>query len=215
MAVYDRTWKKNFKIFVPGPSGCGKTFFSCDTIQNLDIVSRQNIKTIIYSYNVWQPKYDEMKHLVTYFLKDDENLIQNIKRIARGQPTLIIFDDAINSESLPEIANLFMVDGRHTNLSMMFLTQRMFDNNKSFMQISRNSDYFVVFKNPRDASEIGRLAQQLTPGKRSLLGIYEEATRDPFSYLFIDLTQECPPAVKYTSHLFDENGVIRVYQESG
>ena len=94
-------------------------------------------------------------------------------------------------------------------------TQRMFDNNKSFMQISRNSDYFVVFKNPRDASEIGRLAQQLTPGKRSLLGIYEEATGDPFSYLFIDLTQECSPAVKYTSHLFNENGVIRVYQESG
>ena len=214
MAVYDRTWKKNFKVFVAGPSSCGKTIFSCDTIQNWPLISRQAFHAIIYCWNKWQPKYEDMRQLVTHWVKDDGSMISKIKSIARGQPVLIIFDDAIKSESLPEIANLFMIGGRHSNMSMMFLTQRMFDSDKSFMQISRNSDYFVVFKNPRDASEIGRLAQQLTPGKRSLLGIYEEATRDPFSYLFIDLTQECPPAVKYTSHLFDENGVVRVYQES-
>ena len=214
MAVYDRTWKKNFKVFVCGPSSCGKTIFSCDTIQNWPLISQQAFHAIIYCWNKWQPKYEDMRQLVTHWVKDDENMISKIKSIARGQPVLIIFDDAINSISLPEIANLFMIDGRHSNMSMMFLTQRMFDSDKSFMQISRNSDYFVVFKNPRDLSEIGRLAQQLTPGKRSLLGIYDEATKDPWSYLFIDLTQECPPEVKYTSHLFDENGVIRVYQES-
>ena len=213
MAVYDRTWKKNFKVFVAGPSSCGKTIFSCDTIQNWPLISRQAFHAIIYCWNKWQPKYEDMRQLVTHWVKDDESMISKIKSIARGQPVLIIFDDAINSKSLPEIANLFMIDGRHSNMSMMFLTQRMFDKDKSFMQISRNSDYFVVFKNPRDASEIGRLAQQLTPGKRSLIGIYEEATKDPWSYLFIDLTQECPPEVKYTSHLFDENGVVRVYQE--
>ena len=188
MAVYDRTWKKNFKVFVAGPSSCGKTIFSCDTIQNWPLISRQAFHAIIYCWNKWQPKYEDMRQLVTHWVKDDESMISKIKSIARGQPVLIIFDDAIKSESLPEIANLFMIGGRHSNMSMMFLTQRMFDSDKSFMQISRNSDYFVVFKNPRDASEIGRLAQQLTPGKRSLLGIYEEATRDPFSYLFIDLT---------------------------
>jgi len=214
MASYDRTLKKNFKIFVAGPSGCGKTIFACDIIQNWPIISRQAFSAIIYCWNQWQPKYDEMKQLVTHWVRDDDNMIRNIKSIARGKPVFIIFDDAINSKSLPEIANLFMIDGRHSNMSMMFLSQRMFDKDKSFMQISRNSDYFVVFKNPRDASEIGRLAQQLTPGKRGLLPIYEEATKDPWSYLFIDLTQECPPAVKYTSHLFDENGVVRVYQES-
>ena len=214
MAVYDRTWKKNFKVFVAGPSSCGKTIFSCDTIQNWPLISRQAFHAIIYCWNKWQPKYEDMRQLVTHWVKDDESMISKIKSIARGQPVLIIFDDAIKSESLPEIANLFMIGGRHSNMSMMFLTQRMFDSDKSFMQISRNSDYFVVFKNPRDASEIGRLAQQLTPGKRGLLPIYEEATKDPWSYLFIDLTQECPPAVKYTSHLFDENGVVRVYQES-
>ena len=73
-----------------------------------------------------------MKQLVTHWVRDDDNMIQNIKSIARGKPVLIIFDDAINSKSLPEIANLFMIDGRHSNMSMMFLTQRMFDKDKSF-----------------------------------------------------------------------------------
>ena len=89
MASYDRTLKKNFKIFVAGPSGCGKTIFSCDIIQNWPIISRQVFSAIIYCWNQWQPKYDEMKQLVTHWVRDDDNMIQNIKSIARGKPVLI------------------------------------------------------------------------------------------------------------------------------
>ena len=40
--------------------------------------------------------------------------------------------------------------------------------------------------------------------------IYMEATREPFSYLFINLTQECDPKLKYLSHLFDNNGFVNI-----
>ena len=46
-------------------------------------------------------------------------------------------------------------------------------------------------------------AQQLTQGSLDLIDIYIEATKDPFSYLFINLTQECQPQVKYLSKQFD------------
>merc|ERR1711954_176594 len=101
------------------------------------------------------------------------------------------------------------------NMSLVFLTQRMFVNDESFRQISQNCDYFVIFKNPRNSSEIRTLAQQMTPGNLILVQIFMEASKGAFSYLFINLTQECDPKMKYLSHLFDNLGRVNVYIVEG
>ena len=53
----------------------------------------------------------------------------------------------------------------------------------------------------------------MTPGNMILVQIYMEATKMPFSYLFINLTQECDPRMKYLSHLFNE--FVNVYVVNG
>ena len=209
--MFDVRLKENFKVFISGPSRCGKTFFISKLLENIETFAKEPPETILYIYKVWQSKFDEMKSVVNGFIEDNENIIQQIKGISHGQRIFVIFDDMINSKSLEDIATLFTVDGRHMNMSMVFLTQRMFVNNEYFRQISQNCDYFCVFKNPRNSSEIRTLAQQLTPGSLSLIEIYKEATRSPFSYLFINLTQECDSNVKYISHVFDENHSLKVY----
>ena len=211
MNRYDIRLKENFKLFISGPSRCGKTFFVSDLLENIESFSKVPPSTIIYVYKVWQTKFDEMQSLVHVFLQDNDNVIEKIQEKGMGQPMLVIFDDLINSNSLADIATLFTVDGRHMNMSMAFLTQRMFVNNEHFRQISNNCDYFIIFKNPRNGSEIKSLAQQLTPGSLELETIYGEATKDPFSYLFINLTQECILQVKYLSKLFDSDNSVRVY----
>ena len=152
-----------------------------DLLQNLSTIARQPPSFIIYIYKVWQWKFDEMKTLVHVFLEDNENCIEKIKKYTTGMPILIVFDDMLNSKSLSNLAPLFTVDGRHMNMSLIFLTQRMFVNDEYFRQISQNCDYFFIFKNPRNSSEIRTLAQQITPGSLHLIKIYIEATRDPFS----------------------------------
>ena len=124
--MYDIRLKENFKLFVSGPSRCGKTFFVADMLQNIQTFAKQPPLLIIYIYKVWQSKFDEMKSLVHVFLEDEENIVNKIKEYANGNPILVVFDDMINSKSLASIANLFTVDGRHMNMSMVFLTQRMF-----------------------------------------------------------------------------------------
>ena len=208
---YDIRLKENFKLFISGPSRCGKTFFVADLLENIETFAKEPPKKIIYVYKVWQSKFDEMRSLVHVFLEDCESIVAKIQERATGQPVLVIFDDLLNSKSLVDIATLFTVDGRHMNMSLVFLTQRMFVNNEHFRQISQNCDYFVIFKNPRNSSEIRTLAQQLTPGNLGLIDIYMQATKDPFSYLFINLTQECQPQVKYLSKLFDYDNSVRVY----
>ena len=183
--------KENFKLFVSGPSRCGKTVFVAKLLENIDSFVKQPPTLILYVYKVWQDKYDEMGLLGVNFMEDNENVIEKIKSSAQGQPILAIFDDLIGSNSLQNIANMFTVDARHLNISMVFLTQRLFVNDEYFRQISQNSDYFCLFKNPRNSSEIRNLAQQMTPQNMVLVDIYQDATTKPFSYLFINLTQEC------------------------
>jgi hypothetical protein len=210
--MFDIRLKENFKLFISGPSRCGKTFYVSELLENIESFAKEPPETVLYVYKIWQSKFDEMKTVVDLFVEDNENVIQQIKEVSLGQRIFVIFDDLINSKSLGDIATLFNVDGRHMNMSMAFLSQRMFVNNEYFRQISQNCDYFCVFKNPRNSSEIRTLAQQLTPGSLGLIEIYKEATKSPFSYLFINLTQECNIKVKYLSHLFNENHSVQVYQ---
>ena len=212
MNSFDIRLKKNFKLFISGPSGSGKTFFITDLLKNLDIFSMNPPEVIIYVYRVWQPKYEEMS--VDYFIEDGVNLSDKIKSYSKGQHSLVVFDDLINSDSTPEIARLFTVDGRHSNMSLIFVTQKMFVNEEKFREISGNSDYFLVFKNPRNAREIRTLASQMTPGKMDLVNYYVKATEKPFSYLLINLTQQCEEQVRFLSHLFDVPHVVRAYFNS-
>ena len=145
--AYDIRLKENFKLFVTGPSRCGKTFFVCDLLQNINSFCKTPPVSVIYVYKVWQEKFEEMKNYVHKFIMDDDCTMDRIKENLFGNSTLLILDDLLHSKALKEISTLFIVDARHQNLSLIFLTQKMFVNNEYFCQISQNSDYFCIFKN--------------------------------------------------------------------
>ena len=211
--VFDLRLKANFKIFLSGPSGCGKTTFIIDLVKNLDRISASPPSKVIYFYKEWQPKFSEMEKLYGInFIEDNDMIIEQIKEF--NTPALVIFDDMLNSNNLKAVAQLFTVYGRHLNLCLAFLTQRLFNNNEFFRQISQNCDYMTVFKNPRNSMEIRTLAHQITPKTLELLDIYQKATKNPFSYILINLTQEGLPQLKYINDIFSKTHVVNVYVSS-
>ena len=195
-----------------GPSRCGKTFFVSDLIENIKLISKNPPEKILYIFKKYQEKYDEMN--VDYFIEDSpgSDIEESISKYAQGQSTLVIFDDLISSTSLPKISDMFTVSGRHSSLSLVFLSQRMFVNNDHIRTISTNSDYIVIFKNPQNRMEINNLSRRITPENGALVPIYDYATKDPFSYLMINLTQECNENVKFLSHLFNRDGEVCAYK---
>ena len=214
MTSHDIRLKENFKLFISGPSRCGKTFFVGNLIQNIKSFSRDPPEIVIYIYTVWQGKYDEMSSIVHHFIEDGEEMYSRIQKLIFRKRALIVFDDMMNSPSLPLIAKLFTVDGRHMNLSLVFLSQKLYKNDDYFRQISRNADYYCIFKSVRDLSEIRTLAQQMTPGSLDLVIIYQKATKNPWSYLFIDLTQDCDDKLRYRCELFQHDHYVRVITKS-
>ena len=206
---FDIRLKENFKIFISGPSRSGKTVFIKELIKNLHVFSQKPPEIITLVYKVMQPIYHDLG--VHHLIEDGVDLKKNIFEIARGRSMLLILDDCINSPQINEISDLFLVDGRHRNLSTIFISQKLFVNNDAFREISQNSDYFIIFKNPRNVAEIRNLASQMTPGKLDLVKYYNEATTLPFSYLFINLTQECNRKTKYLSNLFNIPHRVNTY----
>ena len=77
---YDIRLKENFKLFVSGPSRCGKTFFVSDIIENIRGFAKKPPSIIIYVYTVWQSKFDEMRSMINYFVQDDGDITEKVKK---------------------------------------------------------------------------------------------------------------------------------------
>jgi len=82
----------------------------------------------------------------------------------------------------------------------MMLTQNVLHQGKHSRTISLNSNYLVLFKNPRDKLQINILARQIFPSQKAFfLESFEDATRDPHGYLIVDLTPVCPERYRLRS----------------
>jgi len=90
--------------------------------------------------------------------------------------------------------------------------QNLFNKGKEHRTISSNSHYIIVFKNPRDSSQIIHLAKQAYPSRPKIAQqAFADATSDPFGYLLFDFKQSTPEKFRLRSKIFpDENRVVYV-----
>ena len=118
-------------------------------------------------------------------------------------PTLIVLDDLMDSAYSTKVSELFTKGSHHRNISLILITQNLFHQGPSSRDISLNSKYIVVFKNPRDKTQIVHLARQVYPENiSSFHKTYLEACKDPHSYLFLDLTQSINDLLRFRTKIF-------------
>ena len=80
---------------------------------------------------------------------------------------------------------------------MIFGTQNLFLPYKDYRTLSLNAHYLVVFKNPRDMSQINALARQAFASKPAFLtAVYYRKTSDRHSYLLLDFKQSTPELMR-------------------
>ena len=75
---------------------------------------------------------------------------------------------------------------------------------RSNRNISLNTHYMALFKNPRDAKQITHLGNQMYPGKAKFFQeAFDLATEKPFGYLLLDFKQDTPKALRVRGDIFD------------
>ena len=65
------------------------------------------------------------------------------------------------------------------------------------------SHYLVLFKNPRDQTQINYLSRQMYPKNNKFMDeAYLDATSIPYGYFFIDLKQSTPDDYRIQTNIF-------------
>ena len=85
-------------------------------------------------------------------------------------------------------------------VSVILILQNLYCQGKVMRNVHLNTEYVVLFRNPRDKSQFGHLARQVEPKhSKALVDAYEDATSRPYSHLLVDLKPHTPDALRFRS----------------
>ena len=178
----------------------GKTQFVCNLLETKDAFDTE-FSDVIVCYSEWQPAYERLKRIGCKFnegLIDPEMLDPKI-------PHLVILDDLMDTQDR-RIEQFFTRSCHHRNTSCIYIVQNMFSQGKGHRCCSLNAQYMIVFKSPRDVSQIRVLEQQMFPGKKNfLVESYHDACEQPYCYLFLDLKPDTPSNLRVHGRILDES----------
>ena len=193
--------KCNRTLCVVGPSHSGKTYFTLSLLDHRHELFDCTPQRVVWCYGIYQADLQrELQHR-------GYSIHSGIIPIDEIQPyDIIILDDLLNeSKNSQDVTHMFTKAAHHKPCFIIFIMQNLFPSGKDARTRSLNTHYYVIFKNPRDKSQVEYLARQIAPRKsKALIEVFEAATEKPHQYLFLDFTQECPDAYRFRSHLFEK-----------
>ena len=180
-------FEHRFTSMIAGMTGSGKTAWVRSLLQQASEAIYLSPKRIIWCCSQWQSAYTEMLVATPHieFVKGIPTGLEQDPYFDVNKRNLIVFDDKmIDASKDKRIVNFFNRGSHHRNLSVIYIVKNLFHQGKRCHSISLNSHYLVLFKNPRDKSQILTLAKQIYPGQTDLFfNQYEEAVKRPFGYL--------------------------------
>ena len=220
---FDIRFKTSFNMMLVGPTRAGKTSWVKNLLTFGDQLFTEKPKKVFLFYKMMQDMYVEMK---------EANLIHELVDVTKEMPTLddikfmvdpytdiggsmIIFDDCM-SDLNTDFENLFCNLSHHMNCSIIFITQSLFLDNKTFRLMSRNTQYHVLMNNERDKLQFSILGKQYSPGNPHFITqILKETTKNnPYAYIILNYNRETAPTVKAISNIFPHEFPTVCYLET-
>ena len=151
---------------------------------------------IIWHYGEWQSLFETMPNVEFVEGLPDPKQYDGTRR------SLVIIDDLMN-ETNRSVTDLFTKGSHHRNLSVIHIVQNLFSRNKEHRTISLNAHYLVIFKNPRDNSQILHLAKQAYSSRPKVLQeAFLDATSKSYGYLLLDFKQNTQEEYRLRSQIF-------------
>jgi hypothetical protein len=180
-----------FTMLIAGPTKCGKSVFTSKLLRNLHYIQPVP-ERIMWAYG------EENQHQFEIIQKQCPNMniefcsgVPETDQLQPDERNLLIIDDLMeDAGKSSKVANLFTRGSHHRNLSVVLIVQNMFHQGRKMRDISLNSSYIILFKNPRDMQQIISLGRQIYPRQNKYLSeAFALATKRPHGYLVVNLTQ--------------------------
>lgn len=227
----DPRWKHPWTSIVCGPTGCGKTVFVKTFLRHLSLMSDVRFARVLFYYAEWQDAYRQLQYDAeekegekgggTGRRDNAARKIEFREGLPRPEdysndplcPKLVIIDDLMReSSSCDAIVDLFTKGSHHKNLSVILISQNLFHQGRGQRDISLNTNYIVIFKNPRDRAQIRHLSRQVFPDDPKFLEeAYYDATARPHGYLLLDLKQSTADEYRFRSCILPDDPLHYVY----
>ena len=202
-----------FSLLCVGPSGSGKTQWTKRLLEHGSEMMTQFPDRIVWCYSEYQPAYaDILKQFPQ--IEFVEGIPPDVNDMFDPNVNnMIIIDDLMEQAAGDKkVCNLFTKSCHHRNLSVIFILQNLFYQGKESRTISLNSHYMTIFRSVRDKSQIVHLAKQMYPGKTKFMQeSYDDATKEPYGYLFVDLRPQTPDQLRLRTNIFPNDSPHYVY----
>jgi hypothetical protein len=187
---------------ISGATSSGKTQWIYRLLPNLDMFETKP-DAILICYGVWQSLYNDIETIPNVELHN--GLPHNLDDwCPEAKHRLIIIDDLMDKVVSDMNMSLLFTQGcHHKHISTIYITQNLFLQEKYSRTISLNTQYLILFRSLRDASQITTLGRQLFPGKSKLLTqVYEDVMKKPYAYLVVDNSPHGHPDYRLRTNIF-------------
>jgi hypothetical protein len=199
-------------MVIQGCSGAGKTLLVAKLLLHAHSLFKTAPSLIIFCYKTWQDIYTQIQQQLTnvHFLPNlpSEEVLKNMTH-GHDHSILVADDmlaDIVNSEFCSE---LFLRLSHHLKCTSILLVQNNISG-KYGSNLTKNCHYTFLLKSARDNFTIRSLGAQLSDYKH-LQQAYQDATKEPFSYLLVSTHPQSADVVRYRTDIFPTDPVCICY----
>lgn len=143
-------------------------------------------------------------------------------KIIRGVPqpdeiephSFLCIDDLGRQAQTEGTAVIFNVTCSHKKVTCFLIQHNLFLRSPIARDLALSTRYYLILPNKRDVTSFQHLARQLVGAGRAahtLTECYRGATAEPYSYLCVNLTARCHPALKFTSRITPDEEALQVF----
>lgn len=198
-----------------GATLSGKSFLVRKLLLSAHVMMDPVPEKIVYCYGSYQPMFNEMRREIPNieFVEGfDPSIIPSL-----APKTLLVTDDLMaDLADSADFEKLFTKFVHHREISVFHIVQNLFYKGRVSRTIALNCQFFFLFKNLRDQSQIIHLAKQIAPGHvKFVQESYADATKRAHGYLCINLRPDSLEALRFTTNILPDEAPTYVYLKRG
>ena len=195
-------------MLVCGPHTSGKTVFIMKLIDASKEMFDIPPTSVFWYYGHRTALHDKMR-------TKNYNMIAGVPEnfdLIKPNSIVVLDDLMVNGANDKNITNLFLASAHHIPCFVICVLQNLYAQSREMRNRQLNTNYYAIFKNSRDPSQINYLGRQVFPDTPMLLRqAFEDATKQPYSYLFLDFRPETAAILRMRARILPDQRPMVCY----